>query len=504
MKQAITAALIVVMIAGIGCTDDPKDIRLVPEAPEEGVKAVARANNAFAVDLYKQIMSREGNLFLSPYSISTALAMTYAGARGETEKQMAAVLHFDLSGDELHPAMGALMREVRPTEESSCELKTANALWGQKGYKFLPAFLTLTKQHYGAGLNEVDFARATEAARKTINTWVEAQTEGRIEELIKPGMLTPATRLVLTNAIYFLGAWETQFDPKRTHDARFTLLDGKTIQTPMMVLDEDLRYAKTPDVQVLELPYKGTEVVMIVVLPAKIDGLPNIEKSLNHETLAKWIAALKDEEDVYVYLPRFKMTVQFRLAKQLQDMGMTDAFDPEDANFSGMTTTEKLCISKVIHKAFVEVTETGTEAAAATAVIMEGGIEPNPTIFRADHPFLFFIVDKQTGSILFMGRMANPVDTAADADPIDAFLKAVESKDFREIVRQGEQTFKPGALIPDHAARFGKFQFMESAPGQLVYVFFSVKGDGGAASASLFVEKETGKIIAFRGVDATF
>jgi len=383
--------------------------RAAAPAPPNEAKLVAESNNAFAFDLYAKLKGAEGNLFFSPFSISTALAMTYAGARGDTAAQMAEVLHFDLPPVLLHRALAAAMGRLQAKEEDrGYQLSIANALWGQEGCRFLPEFLDLTKNHYGAGLREVNFAR-TERARKTINKWVEKQTHDKIKDLIKKGVLQPETVLVLTNAIYFLGDWACQFEERRTNDAPFTLLDGKKIKTPMMRQTEDFKYMEGEDFKALGLPYKNNELSMIIFLPNKADGLPAFEKALTAEGIAKSIAKMREEE-VLVALPKFKMTSEFELSKTLQSMGMTDAFWLPPADFSGMTGKKDLFIAKVIHKAFVEVNEKGTEAAAATAVVMHLAVAmPSKTkVFRADHPFLFLIRDNRTGSILFIGRVMNP------------------------------------------------------------------------------------------------
>ncbi len=401
-------------------------------AVKEDKRAVVEGNNKFALELYAKLRVREGNLFFSPYSISTALAMTCAGARGKTEKQMAEVLRFPLehykalddnqgrpfyrierrpmSRERIAAAFGALQRGLKAdSKKSGYELTVANALWGQKGYGFLKTFLKLTEKNYGAGLKEVDFIAATEAARKTINAWVEKKTKNKIKNLIPKGVLNRLTRLVLTNAIYFKGNWARQFKKDRTKDAPFTLAGGERVDAPMMNQTAEFNYMETEDFQGLELPYVDDELSMIILLPKQVDGLAEFEKTLTLENLSQWPARLHKRK-VIVSVPKFKMTSQFRLAEVLKSMGMTDAFVPDVADFSGMNGKRDLFISAVIHKAYVDVNEEGTEAAAATAVVvgvtsvMPGRIP----VFRADHPFLFLIRDSDSGSILFIGRMMNP------------------------------------------------------------------------------------------------
>ncbi|HZT83548.1 MAG TPA: serpin family protein [Gemmataceae bacterium] len=380
------------------------------EVPAADKAAVVKGDNEFALDLYAKLRAQEGNLFLSPASIATALAMTYGGARGETAEQMAKALHFTLPPDRLHPAFAALLKEINtPGKERGYQLSTANALWGQKGYHFLPGYLKLTRDNYGAGLNEVDFAGNTEGARKTINLWVEKETHDKIKDLIKPGMLDGMTRLVLTNAIYFKGDWVRKFKKERTREEPFFAPGGKQVKTPLMHETSTFKYLDGGTFQALELPYKGRELSMVVLLPKKNDGLPDLEKQLTAARLNEWLGKLRPEE-VNVTLPRFKMTAEFQLSSQLSALGMKRAFSKQ-ADFSGMNGgQEPLFISDVIHKAFVDVNEEGTEAAAATAVIVRAtSAQPHvPPTFRADHPFVFLIRDNRSGSLLFLGRLVNP------------------------------------------------------------------------------------------------
>jgi len=359
-----------------------------------------------------KLRGQEGNLLLSPYSISTALAMTYAGAHGNTAAQMRDVLHFTLDDARLHAAFKQLIESTTPGDEGGYQLSVANALWGQQGYEFLPflpKFLELTQTNYGAGLRQVDFAGAAETARQTINAWVEDETQQKIRDLIAPGVLGSMTRLVLTNAIYFKGDWASQFKESNTADAPFTLASGEETQVPMMHQTAHLRYMETEDFQALALPYVGEDLSRIVFLPRETNGLAAFEEGLTSERLSQWVGQLYKRE-VQVSLPKFTMTSQFSLAQVLSEMGMADAFDPESADFSGMTGDRDLFVSAVIHKAFVDVNEEGTEAAAATAVVMRvtSAMPAPPVVFRADHPFLFLIRDNRSGSILFMGRVMNP------------------------------------------------------------------------------------------------
>ena len=401
--RLVTVVLFAALVGGGHSVAQAKEAN---ENSEVAARAAAGAINAFSMDVYAALRSRTGNLFLSPYSISTALAMTYAGARGTTADEMAKVLHYDVDQAKLHAAFGQLLETTKAGK--GYELSVANALWGQKGFQYLKEYLALVADHYGAGLSELDFVSNAEGARKTINTWVEKKTRKKIKDLIQRGVLGPATRLVLTNAIYFKGKWSSQFKEQATRDAPFHLAGGNTADVPMMTQKAKCGYAETDDLQVLEMPYEGEELSMVVLLPKATDGLPAFEKTLTQAKLDAWLAALRPRE-VVVFLPKFKMTSQFELSETLGSMGMPLAFSPA-ADFSGMTGKRDLMISNVIHKAFVDVNEEGTEAAAATAVVVGlTSAAPTPvTIFRADHPFVFLIRDRRSDSILFIGRVANP------------------------------------------------------------------------------------------------
>lgn len=380
------------------------------------VAAVAAGGNAFGCELYGRLREQKGNLFCSPVSIHTALAMTYAGARGQTAEQMAGVLHFELPGERLHAAFAGLTKELNSPpkidEQDAYRLVVSNALWMQKGFPFKEEFTSLVAAHYGAGLNQVDYVKFEEA-RKTINAWVEKATEEKIKDLIPVGVLDANTRLVLTNAIYFKSDWAHPFDKAATREEDFLLADGGSVKVPLMREDMHVGYMETEEFQLVDLPYKGDVLSMTVLLPRKADGLEGLEKKLSAEALAEWIAKAQVTY-VDVRVPKFKFTSEFGLSKQLVAMGMSDACDGELADFSGMVAPEKgrLCISAVLHKAFVAVDEQGTEAAAATAVIMgDTAVHQPPTVvFRADRPFVFLIRHRASGAILFLGRVANPAE----------------------------------------------------------------------------------------------
>jgi serpin B len=375
-------------------------------APPEDVSAVVKGNNEFAFDLYGRLRGREGNLFFSPESIATALGMAHAGARGDTADEMAKALHFPLDQGKLSAAHAALLRERNGGgRQRGYELSVVNALWGQRGHGFGADFLKLLRKDYGAGLQEVDFKGDAEGARRQINAWVEKQTRDKIKDVIGEGGLSTDSRLVLTNAIYFKGDWDSRFQKVLTRDGPFRLSAAEQVQVPMMHQTKKFGYFDGGSFQALEMPYVGKELAMVVLLPKEADGLAELEKSLTADALAGWTSRLA-EENVQVALPRFKTSSAFSLKDTLSDMGMKRAFE-ESADFSGMGGQERLCLSAVVHKAYVDVNEEGTEAAAATAVGVHT-VSWEGYLFIADHPFVFLIRDTRDGGILFLGRVVNP------------------------------------------------------------------------------------------------
>ncbi len=376
-----------------------------PEAPPSEVVA---SMNHFAWDLYSRLAGQsQENLFLSPASISTALVMTYAGARENTATQMAEVLH--LPASRVHEGFGAMVRYLNHLgSQEDLELSMANALWAQQGYPFLTEFTELLDTRYDAGLRLVDFAGETEAARQTINEWVEEQTNEKIQDLIPRGVLSGDTRLVLTNAIYFLGNWQQPFDAAKTAPLPFTTGAGRQVKTPTMHQEARFRYAEDATAQCLEMAYEGGDMAMTILLPRQTDGLAELEGRLDASALQQWTDRLRPQR-VSVFLPKFSTTAEFQLKNVLSAMGMTDAFTVPPADFSGMDGTRELFVQEVVHKAFVDVGEEGTEAAAATGVVVGVRSAPQPAPeFRADRPFLFLIRDTRSGAILFIGRLAEP------------------------------------------------------------------------------------------------
>jgi serpin B len=415
-------ALAAVLAAGTGLmfTGAPRSAAVASGGPPPS--PVSEANNTFAADLYAKLSAEEGNLFFSPNSIETALVMTSAGARGKTLDEMKKVLGltfehwtFDKGAEpDVHREFSTLLKRLNAEKGADgkprpYQLSIANALWGQKGFTFLPEFTEILEDNYGARLSNLDFKADTESARKSINAWVEKQTSDKIKDLLKPGVLTGDTRLVLTNAIYFKGKWAEPFEKAGTKEDTFHLAGGKDVKTPLMNRTGKCWYLETDDYQAVKLPYAGDALAMVIILPKKVDGLAAVEKSfsLQYSGLRGY-----SREEVVLSLPKFTMTCEFNLAKTLAAMGMKDAFDPGAADFSGMDGKKGLFISAVVHKAFVDVNEEGTEAAAATGVAIAPAlavIEPKPPkVFKADHPFLFLIGSEAGASVLFMGRVSDP------------------------------------------------------------------------------------------------
>jgi serpin B len=383
---------------------------LPPNAADQA--EIVKGSNAFAVDLYAQLSRQPGNLFFSPESISTAFGMAYAGARGQTAAQMEHVFHFTLPPEKLHPAMGALLAEMN-AQHKGYELRVADALWAQQDANFETNYLKLVQSDYAAGFHRVNFKLSPETVRTTINAWVGKQTNDKIKDLISPGALNPTTRLVLTNAIYFKGNWQDQFDKEATQKEEFHLSAAQWVMTPMMHRTGGYRYYDGGTFQAIELPYSGNEISMVVLLPKQTDGLAALEHSFTSRSASEWIQKLEPVDKVILSLPSFTMTQQFELSRTLSAMGMAQAFSGA-ADFSGMTGKRDFAISAAIHKAFIDVDEQGTEAAAATAIVMYATAmhrefpEPPPIVFRADHPFLFILRDTKSGSMLFLGRVSDP------------------------------------------------------------------------------------------------
>lgn len=386
------------------------DYETEPNVPAETITNLAQANSAFAFDLYRALREEPGNLLLSPYSISVALGMLYAGADGETERQMAETLHFALTQDQLHSALNQLTLTLEGRAElpegEGFQLHITNALWGQSGYAFLDAYLDVLARHYNAGINLVDFIGATEEARLVINDWVAEQTEDRIKDIIPEGALSTNTRLVLTNAIYFNAAWASPFEEEATQPEAFTSLDGQQTTTPMMRRTGYYPYTAADGMIMVEIPYIGGQLSMLLLMPP-VEEFQSFEASLEEARLTQLLESL-ESTNLQLMLPSFEFEAEFSLAQYLSAMGMPDAFGVE-ADLSGIDGTQDLFLQNVLHKAFISVDEEGTEAAAATAIVVGAtSLGEEPIEVRFDHPFIFLIRDKETGTILFIGRLIQP------------------------------------------------------------------------------------------------
>jgi len=426
VKKVFLYVMMVTLVLGLVACAQPASGEVVqseneretsPDVSGADLATLVEGNSAFAFDLYQALREADGNLFYSPHSISLALAMTYAGARGDTEQQMADTLNFILSQDRLHPAFNSLDLELGRRGEGAkgkdgegFRLNIVNAIWGQKDHEFLSEFLDLLAENYGAGLRVLDFISAPEESRITINNWVSDQTEGRIEDLIPQGLINALTRLVLTNAIYFNAAWQYPFPEDMTEDSPFYLLDGGEVIVPMMRQAESFGYAEGDVYQAVQLLYDGGELPgelsMVILLP-RAGHFEAFEGSLDAQQVDGIIGSLEYRQ-VTLAMPKFEFESEFSLRETLSAMGMPIAFSG-GADFSGMTGNRDLFIAEVIHKAFVSVDEAGTEAAAATAVVMELTAVPGePVEVTIDRPFIFLIRDIETGAILFVGRVVNP------------------------------------------------------------------------------------------------
>ncbi|WP_050785791.1 serpin family protein [Pedosphaera parvula] len=382
--------------------------------PYADLKPLVKGNTAFALELYAKVRSGEGNLAFSPYSISAAVGMTYAGARGETAIQIQQALHFPQNETNL-PALFAQFDRTLQTAQSvgGAQLNIANSLWPQKQYRFRPEFLELLKVNYRATITPLDYGREPEKAIRTINQWVDENTRHKIPEIVGPGDLNASTRMVLVNAIYFKGLWNTPFQESATRQDKFHVNAQRMLTVPFMNREGSFKYGENAQAKVLVIPYREHQFEMVLVLPQKQDGIAQLESTLNVTNLTAW-TSVTEGQDVIVTVPKFKMSTGLGLTQTLQALGMRDAFDPGRADFSGMDgNPHYLYLSDAVHKAFIEVNEKGTEAAAATGMMvpmMGMAMEPppKPREFRADHPFLFLIRESSTGCILFMGRVMEP------------------------------------------------------------------------------------------------
>ena len=416
-RQKVVHTLFVI---SLGCA------ALLPTNTAAQIESLVASNTAFALNLYAQLATNSGNIFFSPYSISTCMAMTYAGARGNTEAQMSRVFGFDTNQQQFASSFGQLQTQIESEQQTnSIELNIANALWTQVGFPFLADFLDTATNQYQANINQADFTTEAAAVAQAINEWVAQQTQNKIQNLVPPSAITAATRLILANAIYFKGAWTYTFADTNTSIQPFYLSSTNQVEVPLMyqprtgrdMIGPNFNYMQTPDFQALELPYGSNQLSMMILLPTRIDALNQLEQQLSPSFLSN-VFALLAPVYIDIFLPRFTNESSFNLSSTLSQMGMPDAFSGA-ADFSGMDGMHDLSLSFVYHKGRCEVAEAGTVAAAATAsgVATSGGT-PQPPPFRADHPFVFLIRDTQTGSLLFIGRLMNPTKSPSTPVPI--------------------------------------------------------------------------------------
>jgi len=408
----IVAVLIIAVFIGVTyqnsnpVTTKAEPLAVDTNATAESVASLSSLMNNFSFNIYQRLSSNEDeNIFFSPYSIFVALAMTYEGAKGDTANEMYDVLGFPQNDDISLCSFGRIYNEFNQKKEYT--LNTANALWIKKGYEFLSQYLTFINDYYMGRATEVDFSNPVNAAA-LINDWIKENTGGKIKDLIKESDIHEALTMILTNAIYFKGLWANQFDPEDTNDRDFKLSSGSTISVPTMSLSDDdtsWNYTETDDLQILELPYKGGKLSMYILLP-KENNITALEEMINYENFTEWKNSLYKAQ-VEVFLPKFKLETEYSIKDHLKNMGMNIPFTP-NADFSGMDGKQDLFIEKVRHKAFIEVNEEGTEAAAATSVHMALTALPMFTEFNCNHPFIFLIQHKDTDVILFMGKVENP------------------------------------------------------------------------------------------------
>lgn len=406
----LRAGTLLLLTPALVLADPPESIKPVERRRVVGAAVaradeatIARASNRFALDLYGQLRDHDGNLFFSPVSLWSALALTSAGARGETLAGLSAGLHAPPQ-DALHLALEKYLAQLN----ASRQLGLACGLWGRRGLSYHDDFLTLARRHYPGGFHTIDFANP-DKARGDINAWVAKHTNDRVPQLLRPGVLSRDASLVLTSAVGFKAPWATPFDKDRTAPADFHLAAGNLVRVPLMHLHGRLAFAETPTHQAVEIPYAGGDLSMVVLLPT--DGLPAFEKALTLDKLTRTLAALKPTK-VGLALPRFSLGVESQLRKPLTKLGFDRAFT--SADFTGFCPDADLALSAVVHKATVEVTEQGTTAAAATGVLVVAKSGEADPVLRADRPFVFLIRERRTGGILFLGRLAQPRGDAGE------------------------------------------------------------------------------------------
>lgn len=380
---------------------------LVGTTTAQTTQYTASDANNFALEAYKQFAKSDNkNMFFSPISINMAIGITYAGAKGETEKQIASVFNFPENTTKFHKSMGTLQENILEKTSEGVEISLTNQLWADQNYKFRCQYLRKAKKCYKAPVKRLDFYSNLDESRISINNWVEKQTHERIKDLLPEGSISKQTKMVITNTIYFKGQWDKQFITEHTQDENFTTISGEQVKTPTMNANTSLRMYQGNSLKLVELPYAGKQFSMLVLLPNEGTPLASIEKELSIKELNHYISSMT-ESDVRISLPKFKFDASYKLKQTLSEMGMPLAFS-NAADFTAMSRKKDLKIDEVFHKAFVEVSEEGTEAAAATAVVIVRKTAIMNNEFRANRPFIFFIRENESGNILFLGRITNP------------------------------------------------------------------------------------------------
>ncbi len=397
MKSLRILVILIFLIAGM----------LSSVSAQQEMNETVKGNNRFAFNLFEEVQKEGENVFFSPYSISSALAMTYTGAEGGTRQEMQKVFGFSNDKQGQAEAYHMLNKHLDTLNDEKVKLNVANSLWCQNNYNFLDDFLNINKKYYQAGIKKVDFRSNHAEARKQINQWVEEETNKKITDLIKEGMLSPSVRLVLANAIYFKGTWAYPFEKSKTRPEIFYMNEKNRKRVLFMHRSVSVKYYEDELAQVIELPYAGEDLSMMILLPQEISGIHKLESKLDTDLYQEYQESMFSKK-VELWLPRFRVETQYNLNKPLKILGMNSAFSG-NADFSGMTGKKELFISDVAHKAFVEVNEKGTEAAAATGAVMTKSSLVKKVEFRADHPFIYMIKDNRTGAILFMGRLNEPM-----------------------------------------------------------------------------------------------
>jgi len=378
-----------------------------PDTTPKSINEVVNLNNMLGFEIYSNLIEeKQENIFFSPYSISSAFSILYEGARGTTQDEIQSVFHFIKEDQTRRDHANQIISDLNKPSQNYL-LSTANALWVQDKFPILQEYKDVTETYYLSTTENLDFVTQPEESRNTINGWVEEKTNDKIKDLLPQGSINDMTRAVITNAVYFLGNWTVQFDENLTKEDDFKISEQKTVKAPMMNIEQNFNYASTNNLQILQMSYKGDDLSMLVLLP-KDNDLLSLEKKLSVENLNDWKSNLAKKQ-VNVYLPKFKLETTYSLVENLTNMGMSSVFVSGQADLSGINKDADLYVTGVFHKAFVAVDEKGTEAAAATGIVVGiTSVGPQPEIFRADHPFIFLIQDERTGLILFMGKVMDP------------------------------------------------------------------------------------------------